>query len=370
MATAIGFLAIGSYARVETASGIVTLDTGIASIIAPRAGIIRALAVNEGQQVHAGDVLAQIRSEEDMIGGSTAPGRIRAALEEQNARLDAQSQLLLEAARADRSRLEDHVTGASDEISSMNTQISEQIKLVESANSELAQIKRIAASGFISRREIETREDTLISRRQQLAQFEQARTAKRTELSEALRSIRQSDASARAQVANTDSSRAGLRQQIAQADLAKGYVVTAPVDGVVTAVTGRIGQPTTSDQPLMLIVPAHAKPKAELYISTTAVGFISPGQQVRLAIDAFPYQSFGTVAGRISTISAAAISKQGPHGATPVYLVTADLARPSIKAFGVTQPLIPGMTLTARIVTEKRGILEWLFEPIFAVRNR
>jgi membrane fusion protein len=41
-----------------------------------------------------------------------------------------------------------------------------------------------------------------------------------------------------------------------------------------------------------------------------------------------------------------------------------------VVAFGRYQPLQPGMTLTARIVTEKRSLLRWLFEPIYAVRNR
>ncbi len=367
---AIVFLAFGTYARVETAGGAITLDKGVASIVATRPGVVRALPVREGQAVHAGDVLARIRSEEDMLGGQTAPDRIASALAAQDERLKAQSALIIEASRADAARVRSQMDGAIEEIASLDGQIADQQRLVKAAAAELAEVNKIASSGFISRRDIEAREATLISRRQQLAQIEQLRTAKRTQLIEAQRSMSQAAATAQAQVANTESSRAQLGQQLAQADLARGYALTAPVDGVVTALTARLGQATSSDQPLMLVVPGNARARAELYVPTVAAGFLAPGQQVHLAVDAFPYQRFGTIAGQIVSISSAAIARQSANGPIPVYLVTVDLPRASVMAFGRAQPLVPGMTLTARIVTEERSLLEWLFEPLFAVRNR
>jgi membrane fusion protein len=32
--------------------------------------------------------------------------------------------------------------------------------------------------------------------------------------------------------------------------------------------------------------------------------------------------------------------------------------------------LVSGMTLSARVVTDKQSLLEYLFEPLFAVRQR
>jgi membrane fusion protein len=42
----------------------------------------------------------------------------------------------------------------------------------------------------------------------------------------------------------------------------------------------------------------------------------------------------------------------------------------AVTAFGRSEPLVSGMTLSARIVTEKQSLLEWLFEPLYAVRRR
>jgi membrane fusion protein len=366
----IGFLATASYARIETAAGVVTLDKGVATIMPSRAGIIASIAVSEGQQVHAGDVLARIRSEEDMIGGNTASSRIRDSLNEQDQRLISQGKLLLTAVRAEQDRLREQITGISGELTSLARQIDDQHRLVEVALADYNGARRIAENGFISRRDLEARQTTVLSRQQQLAQLEQLRASKTAAIAESRRAITQSGASAQAQIASGQSDRAALTQQLAQADLARGYLITSPVDGIVTALTARLGQAATSQQQLMIVVPAGAAQRVELYVPTAAAGFVHHGQEVRVAIDAFPYQTFGTLSAHVADVSTTTIARQGPNGPIPVYLVTAELPQPSIKAFGQNRPLAPGMTLTARIVTENRSLLEWLFQPIFAVRNR
>lgn len=366
----VSFLASANYTRVEVVAGAISLDNGVASIIPSRSGVITEVLAKEGQQVGAGARLARVRSEEDLSNGSTAPDRIRAALRDQDASLASQGTLLMRASEADRSRLRAQIAGAHAESASLSTQIADQQRLVETAARQYSEVQKIAASGFVSRRDIEEREATVITRRQQLSQMQQALSAKQAQLGEAERAIVQSQANAQAQYAGTQSSRATLLQQIAENDLARGYLITTPLAGTVTALTARIGQRASPDQALMLIVPERSKPTVELYVPTAAAGFISIGQAVRVAVDAFPYQRFGTVDARIVSVSSATVAKQGSSGSTPVYLVTAALTRPTLRAYGREQRLLPGMTLSARIVTEQRTLLEWLFEPLFAVRNR
>lgn len=370
LVVAVAFLATASYARVETVTGTVALDTGVANIVPSRPGRVAELAVGEGERVKAGAVLVRIRAEEDMVGGDTAPGRMRDALREQDARLAAQGSLLRRAATEEQARIAATIAGLGAELASMDAQIADQRRLVGAAVAEFEAVRKVAADGFISRRDLDTREATLLSRRQQLAQLEQLRTAKHTALAEARRSTAQSAAAVEAQVASTQSSRAALTQRLTEVELARGYTLTAPVDGVVTGLVARLGQPAAADQPLMMIVPRGAHPRVELYVPTAAAGFMAPGQQVRLAVDAFPYQRFGTIGGRIAQVSGAAMARQTRDGPVPVYLAMVDVPQPWVCAFGRNQPLLPGMTLSARVVTEERSLLEWLFEPIFAVRNR
>jgi membrane fusion protein len=120
----------------------------------------------------------------------------------------------------------------------------------------------------------------------------------------------------------------------------------------------------------MTVVPSGAHLQATLYVPTRAIGFVQSGQEVRLQVDAFAYSHFGTISGKVSQISAAPIVRTGVNGqAEPVYLVTATLnsASPALRD---GRKLRSGMTLTASIITERRSLAEWLFEPVWAVRRR
>lgn len=371
LVVALVFLFTASYSRVENVAGAIVLDKGVASIVPTRTGIVADLPAREGQRVKPGDALVRIRSEEDMAGGGTGPKRILEALNEQDRRLASQTALMGNAAAAEAARLSAQITGLTQEIASLDNQISAQQRLVQVAESEFNQIQSVAGKGFISRRELETREVALIARRQQLAQLQQNRAAKTAEVAAARRAIPQAQAQAEAQAAGVESSRAGLAQQATQAEVAQGYTLTSPIAGTVTAVTARLGQPVSQQQPLMVIMPVAATPRAELYVPTSAAGFLEVGQEVRLAVDAFPYQRFGTVRARIAEISSVAVPKATAEGgAIPVYLVTADLIGNTVKAFGRDQPLLPGMTLSARIITQRQSLFEWLFQPLFAVSQR
>ena len=63
-------------------------------------------------------------------------------------------------------------------------------------------------------------------------------------------------AQAQAQHASLAASRAQVAQQAASTAGSRAYVLRAPVAGKVTALTARIGQPASTQTPLMTIVPA------------------------------------------------------------------------------------------------------------------
>lgn len=365
------FLSLASYSRVETVTGMITPNTGVANIVPTRAGMIASLAVRDGQNVFAGAVLATIRAEEDGAAVQTPAALVQSAIDRQDASLVAQSDATLAAAHAQGAQLAAQRSGLVAEIVQLQSQITTQIALIASAQKDLDRARSIADRGFISGRDLQVREETLLARQQGLSQIEQALAAKRAALAENERSKGQILAQARAQTASLSATRAQVAQQAASATGARSYVLRAPVAGRVTALTARVGQPASPQGQLMAIVPAGAKLHAELAVPSAAIGFVKPGQQVRLAIDAFPYQRFGTVTGKVQTVSASAVNAQGPNGATiAVYPVTVAIDKTSVSAYGRNEALVSGMTLNARIVTDKQSLLEYLFEPLFAVRQR
>ena len=365
------FLALASYSRVETVTGVIIPDKGVAAIIPSRAGVIAVLAVRDGQIVTNGSELATIRAEEDGTAAQSPAALIGAAIEQQDLSLANQSAAARAAARAQEAQLIAQRVGLIAEIGHLQSQITTQEALVASAQKDLDRTRTIAERGFISGRDLQAREETLLARQQGIAQLNQSLAAKRATLTENQRGTAQIREQARAQTASLAATRAQVAQQAASATGARAYVLRAPVAGRVTALTARVGQPASPSAQLMAIVPANAQLRVELAVPSAAIGFIKPGQDVRLAIDAFPYQRFGTVRGRIQTVSKSAISTQGPNGTmAAVYPVTVSLQRASITAYGRSEALVSGMTLTARIITEKQSLIEWLFEPLFAVRQR
>jgi len=92
-------------------------------------------------------------------------------------------------------------------------------------------------------------------------------------------------------------------------------------------------------------------------------------------LQAFPYQRFGTVRGEITTISRTVLSPTeitipGLKIEEPVFRVRAALPREEIQAYGESIPLQPGMLLSADIVFDRRSLVRWLFDPLFAVASR
>ncbi|MEN9682741.1 MAG: hypothetical protein RLZZ427_492 [Pseudomonadota bacterium] len=365
------FISLATYSRVEIATGTIAPDSGVAAVVPTRPGVIAGLFVRDGQQVPAGAGLAAIRAEEDGALGRSPSALIQSAIAQQDASLLAQSNASLASAQAQSAQLAAQRIGLAGEISQLQAQVDTQRALIASAQKDWDRARSIADRGFISGRDLQVREETLLSRQQGLAQLEQAFAAKRGALAENERGAVQVMAQARVQAASLAASRAQVAQQAASTAGARSYVLRAPIAGRVTALTARVGQPVSPQKQLMAIVPANAKLRAELAVPSAAIGFVKPKQAVRLAIDAFPYQRFGTVSGRVETVAASPISAPGSSGQTvTVYPVTVAIDQASVTAYGRNEPLISGMTLTARIVTEKQSLLQWLFEPLFAVRNR
>lgn len=371
LATLAIFLAQGSFARVQVVQGQIEPHSGSLPITPSRPGVISNLKVEEGSVVAAGALLAIIRAEESDPDGGSSSVNVLSALGEQDAYLAEQQRLILAGAESARDRLLAEKRGIAAELIELDAQITAQSQLLQNAVSDLGRVQEVAQRGYVSRRDVAVREDLVTTRKQQHAALLQARAAKSAELFALEKSVAERASQASAEAANIAGSRTSVAQQRLNVSAARGYALIAPMSGTITSLTAKIGQPAQVTEPIMTIVPSTAKMEAKLYVPTRAAGFLRRGQEVRLQIDAFPYATFGTVSGRIERISTSATPRKTNQGNTePVYQVVATIPQPHVQAFGRVHKLQPDMTLTARIVLERRSLGAWLFEPFFAVRDR
>ena len=170
------------------------------------------------------------------------------------------------------------------------------------------------------------------------------------------------------QQAELEAQAAELQQRELRMGAEQETTVVAPMRGRVAAMLGKPGMSIGAQEPVMMLLPEGARLQAELWLPSSASGFVSPGQVVNLRIEAFPYQKFGVQHARLATIAESAVAVQ--PGAPPLFRALATLERQDILAFGSPRPLRPGMVLSADIVVDERSLLEWLLEPLFSVTGR
>lgn len=363
-------LAFGTFTRSENVRGEVGINT--IRVDARRSGTVDELLVRDNDFIEAGSPLATIRVEETVRGGTTGPNQVLKTLNDQESELRLQQRALDGAAVSAKGRLSAQAAGQRMALAALDVQIRQQVELINTSVSELQRIQAVADRGFISRRDMSARQDALLLRRQQLAALQQARADRAGELNAVKRSIEEAGSQNQASQSQIAASRAAVVRQRHEVDASRGYTLVAPASGRVAGITVDVGQPVIADQPLMSIVPYGARLYARLYVPTRAAGFMTVGQLVRLQIDAFPYSTFGAVDGRVEAISATTINRAAgsANDQEAFYVVTCSMSRPFIKAFNHFESLKPGMTLKARIIIRETSLLEWLFEPIYAVSKR
>lgn len=373
-AAAIAWVTLGSYARTETVRGILVTESPSAKVAAPAPGIVAELAVREGTVVRKGDRLAVIALDRHAAAGGAVMADGIASLDIRQAL--AREQIALNARRgaADRERLAAAMSTASLQARDIEGQIQLQEEVVQSNQSMFDQIAKVVERGFVSKVEMERRRQNLIVSQQNLAGLRQQLAQKRADAGAARTQLAGITADSARGESEIRAALQSLSQQRAQMEGERAYVITAPISGRVTAIQAGVGKLAPAQAPLLTIIPTDTALKAELFAPTRAIGFVHAGQETRILYDAFPYQRFGSFAGKIQAISRIVIDPREVDLPVkleePVYRVTVGLDRQAINAFGENIPLQPGMALEATIILERQSFLDWLLKPLHAISRR
>jgi membrane fusion protein len=368
------FAATASYARRQATIGALAPAAGALRMAPPRVGMISALHVMHGQAVAAGDPLFTLDFAQSLDGGGTLDAALREALERQDALL--RQQLASEATRSttERARLEARLAGLEAETRALAAQRALQDRRALLAEDRALSAADLRRRGLLSETEARMREDTSLSQRQELAALDQrlaamVQDAAQTALQRDMLTAEAADREARLRGGLSD-----LQRQRAEIEAQRALVVRAPVAGRVTALQASAGQRVGPQRPVLTLVPDGSELRAELFVPSRAIGFVQPGQAVRLMYDAFPFQHFGTHRGTVESVSEAMLAPEDVAGPVkpqgPAYRVSVRLDRATLSAGGRELVLQPDMTLRADIVLEERRLLAWLLEPLISARGR
>ena len=143
--------------------------------------------------------------------------------------------------------------------------------------------------------------------------------------------------------------------------------IRSPYEGVIISMDQRtVGSFVQQGQVLCQLAPKGSKPRARMTLPEAGLPRLAVAQRIRYFFEAFPYQRYGTVTGKLDWISPSAVTTaEGSH-----FIALGSLDRYDIvPRQGQILPLRVGMRGDAHIIVGERTLIEYAFEPIRQLRE-
>lgn len=379
-AVAVGaWLFFGEYTRKAQVGGVIVPDRGLIRLVPPVSGTVVERRVAEGQTVHAGDVLFVIALERTTLD-SGSQAKVQASLDERRRSLQEATRQQAALSLAEQDILTRRLRDMKRELDQIDAEAELQRQRVALAQQALARVESLRAENFISPAQVQAKSEELLALQTQVQGLERQRASLTRERAAAEGELRSMPMRERGRQGEIERDQATLTREAAEYESARRVQVRAPHDGTVSALAVETGQAVTPSGALASLVPAGAQLQAHLFAPSGAMGFIQPDQAVRLRLQAFPYQKYGALQGRVLQVSRtplgpnelSSLTAAGPAAAVPgeaLFRITVALdADPA--AHGWTQPLVPGLRLDADVMLERRRLVEWLFAPVLGLAQR
>ena len=325
-------------------------------------GILRELKVREGEAVAAGQPLALL--DPTRVEAQQNEGRLkRLALLATVVRLQAEATGRPLRFPTELSSVSTVVQGETDSYHARQRALNDGV-LVNQRNQrllerELAMAETMAAKGLMS--------DVEVMRLRRQVNDSNLQTQER------VNRFRQ-DASAELVRVQTELAMLG-EQQVVRDDMLKRTVLVSPVRGLVKNIRiNTLGGVVAGGAAVMEIVPVGDQVLVELRIKPADIGFIKAGQPVEIKLSAYDYTVYGSLHGRVETLSPDALgdSEQRSAGASADAtwyraLIKAD--PDTLQAAGKPLSVLPGMVGTAEIRVGYRSVLSFLLRPMLKAQE-
>ncbi|RDE07646.1 HlyD family secretion protein [Pelagibacterium lacus] len=372
---AILFVSLGSYTRRVEVAGIVMPVAGITRMTAPQGGWVIDIAVADGDEVRRGDVLYRIGVDITTALGNTQDAisdilnakrdELQAALERQSA-LDA----------AEKQRLEQQIETLEYQLPQIEEQIALSVDFTEQLRAFADRQLDLLDKGISVSGEVEGRLQAYHAERTRLPLLEREKAELAGELSQLRTQLANFDLASADRIGQLHQQVLDVEQQISEGEARRQITITAPREGVVTAISTLAGQTVTAGSPLLTIVPTEQPLVAQLIVPSSAIGFLREGGDVLLRYQAFPYQKFGQYRAEIAEISRATLRPEEVAqiggmgmGDAGFYRVVAQPELAFVNAYGHQEPLQAGMEVSAHLLVDTRPLYQWILEPLYGLRG-
>jgi multidrug resistance efflux pump len=328
--------------------------TGADPIQSPRQAVISHVAVDEGQPVKKGDELFVLRSDE-IRGWDTQFRTLSEDLrskEESLARYDTAYASQLEIKKAEIEQAKSEVKFRENHAKTSRDLVIRMEKLAEKGGISEVDLIKLKLDLAGSEKDFSVAQRTVQQVNLDRERMETEHARQRGEQQSEIEKLKMRIGALKTDLENT------------QQDL---LTVRSPYEGVITSMDQRtVGSFVQQGQVLCQLAPKDAKPRARMTLNEAGLPKLTIAQRVRYFFEAFPYQRYGAVTGKLDWISQSAVTTtDGTHF---VALGSLDRYEISPRA-GQVLPLRVGMRGQANIIVGGRTLIEYAFEPIRQLRE-
>jgi len=361
-------------------------------------GILAEILVHEGDIVQAGDVLVRIENtvaqanledaRSQYLSLQATEARLMAELEgeetvafpagvlEEAPIVAADQQRLFNARRrqleAQINVLQSQAVQRKQEVAEMNSRRQQLQQSLGLARDELAIMAPLVQKGVMPRIE-------LIRIERQVADLEgeirtigaalprlQSAQQEANERIEEMKLTAQTEASD--ELNKTRAERKSIEQSLfAGQDRVTRTAVTSPVRGTVKDMKiNTVGGVIQPGEDIMEIVPLDDSLIVEARVRPADIAYLRPDQKAVIKVSAYDFSIYGGLTAKLVRISADTIRDEEGESFYHVYLRTEENA---LHHRGETLPIIPGMTVTAEILTGEKSVLDYLLKPILKAKD-
>lgn len=388
---------LGQVDVVATASGRI-VPSGRSKVIQPHeVAVVKAIHVTDGQAVKAGDLLVELdpsqtsadvkRLSSDLLASQVDAVRAQAMLDaitNQQPPTDVAAKLpqaSIEQQQAANLWLQGQYQELSSGLSQQEAVIAQRSAEIQAARQSASKLEqmlpitrritadyaRLAEKGLVPKHHYLNKQQEQMEQERQLAE-QQSRIL---ELSSARQAAQQQRETTLAQnrramldlLHQSEQKAAALQQELHKAERLNSLTrLTAPVDGTVQQLTiHTAGGVVTEAQPLMVLVPRDQPIEIEAQLENKDIGFVHPGQDVAVKIEAFNFTKYGVLHGKVLSLSEDAIEDE-KRGL--LYSLHIELNQNHIRVGSEEMPLTPGMAVRAEIKTDRQRVIDYFLSPL------
>jgi len=358
-------------------------------------GVVSEILVRAGSQVETGDLLLRLdqtrslaslgESQAERRGLRVRAARLSALVEDLSfepsaedlsevPEIVAQERQLFDASmaglRVKLSIAEQQLTQRRQELAELEAREQQLERELNLADRELSVTRPMVDSGAVAQieilrleREVNRAEGELRQTRAKVLQIKAAIAEALEELSNVrldfVTAHREQLAETLTRLAAVQEAEQGLTDRVRQTQ------VLAPVSGTIKQLFfNTVGGVVLPGRDVIEIVPRDDTLLVQVRIRPQDIGFLAPGQIANVKVSAYDFVVYGGLRGRVEQISADTVldEEENAH-----YEVTIRTERAE---FSEDQPIIPGMTVEADIVTGKKTVLAYLMKPVLRAHQR